>query len=145
MSTTKTNRIIQPYLNFDGRCEEAIKFYQEALGAEVLMKMHFKDSPDQSNIPPSSKDKVMHSTLRIGESIVMATDGHSTGKPNFQGVSMSLTVSEVADAGKCFNALAAGGQVQMPLAKTFFSPSFGMVADKYGLTWMVMVPGPHSN
>ena len=144
MSTTKTNRIVQPYLDFDGRCEEAIKFYQEALGAEVLMKMHFKDSPDQSNIPPSSKDKVMHSTLKIGESIVMATDGHNTGKTNFQGVSLSLTLSE-ADAAKCYNALAAGGQVKMPLEKTFFSPAFGMVADKFGLTWMVMVPGPYSN
>ena len=141
MSTT--NRVIQPYLDFDGRCEEAIKFYQDALGAEVLMKMHFKDSPDQSHISPGSKDKVMHSTLRVGESIFMASDGHCTGKPNFQGVSMSLTLPE-ADAAKCFNALAAGGKVAMPLEKTFFSPAFGMVADKFGLTWMVMVPGPQS-
>jgi len=141
--STNSKPLVQPYLSFEGRAEEAIKFYQQALGAEVLMKMQFKDNPDLKTISPGSADKVMHATLRIGDSIVMASDGHCTGKPGFQGISLSLTAPTPADAEKYFKALSAGGQVQMPLTKTFFSPSFGMVDDKFGVTWMVMVPDPN--
>ena len=138
MSTTK-NYSVQPYLVFNGRCEEAIEFYRKALGAEVQMVMHFKDAPDQSMCPPGSGNKVMHASLTIGESLVMATDGHCTGQLGFSGFSLSLTVKNIPDANRFFAALSEGGQVQMPQAKTFFSPSFGIVVDRFGVSWMVYV------
>ena len=130
---------IQPYLMFDGRCEEAIEFYKKTVGAEVAMLMRWKDSPDKSMCTPANADKVMHSSVRIGESTVMMSDGRNTGHPDFKGFSLSLIVSTPAEAEKTFNALADGGQVQMPMGKTFFSPSFGMVADKFGVSWMIVV------
>ncbi|HEX5399173.1 MAG TPA: VOC family protein [Verrucomicrobiae bacterium] len=140
--TNKT--IVQAYLNFDGKCDEALAFYKKALGAEVDMLMRFKDSPQppQPGCPPPSPDKVMHASFRIGETALMASDGRSSGKPSFQGITLSLAVPTEAEAEKAFNALAEGGQVQMPVAKTFFSAKFGMVADKFGVSWMVMVT-PH--
>ena len=134
--------LVQPYLFLDGRCEEAIEFYRKALGAEVEMLMRFKDSPEPpqpGTVPPGSENKVMHSCLRIGETRVMASDGHCQGKPNFQGFSLSLTVPSAAEADRVFAALGNGGQVQVPLTKTFFSPRFGMVADRFGVAWMVLV------
>jgi PhnB protein len=130
---------IQPYLFFDGRCEEAIAFYQQTLGAEVGMLMRWKDSPDKSMCTPTNAEKVMHSSLRIGEATVMMSDGRNTGHPDFKGFALSLIPSTPAEAEKLFNALADGGAVQMPLGKTFFSPSFGMVADKFGVSWMIVV------
>ena len=132
---------VQPYLFFDGRCEEAIEFYKKALGAEVLMLMRFSDSPDTpppGMVPPGSENKIMHSAMRIGETEVMASDGHCMGKAAFQGVSLSVSASSEAEADRLFNALAEGGQVQMPIGKTFFSPRFGMVADRFGVSWMVV-------
>jgi PhnB protein len=134
---------IQPYLFFDGRCEEAIEFYRRALGAEVTMLMRFKECPDTPQpgmVPPGSENKVMHASLRIGETVVMASDGRCQGKPSFQGFSLSITVANEAEADRVFGALADGGQVQMPLGKTFFSPRFGMVADRFGVSWMVIIP-----
>ena len=133
---------VQPYLNFDGRAEEAIEFYRKALGAEVLMLMRFKDSPEPAQpgmCPPGADDKVMHAGFRIGQTDLSASDGRCEGKPSFQGFALSLTPSTVAEADKLFAALAVGGQVQMPLTKTFFSPRFGMVADKFGVSWMIYV------
>ena len=133
---------VQPYLFFDGRCEEAIEFYRGALGAEVSMLMRWKDSPEpcpEGMIPPGSDNKVMHAALRIGETIVMASDGRCQGKPNFQGFSLSIAAATEADADRMFGALADGGQVQMPMGKTFFSPRFGMVADRFGVSWMIIV------
>jgi len=133
---------IEPYLFFDGRCEEAIEFYRRTLGAEVTMLMRFRDAPDPpppGMIAPGSEDKIMHASLRIGETNVMASDGRCMGTPSFQGVSLSLTVADEAEAERVFAALADGGQVQMPLGKTFFSPCFGMVADRFGVGWMVVV------
>jgi PhnB protein len=133
---------VQPYLFFDGRCEEAINFYRKAVGAEVIMLMRFKESPEPHQpgmIPPGAENKVMHAAFRIGESTVLASDGHCKGKPSFQGVALSLTVASEAEADRTFTALGDGGQVQAPLSKTFFSPSFGMVADRFGVTWMVYV------
>jgi PhnB protein len=140
MSTTKENRIVQPYLFFEGRCDEAIEFYRQALDAEVTMLMRFKDSPDPTMSGPGiDGNKVMHANLRIGETQVMASDGHGTGKPNFQGFALSLSVPTEAEADRRFAALADGGQVQMPLTKTFYSPRFGMVADRFGVFWMIIV------
>jgi PhnB protein len=133
---------IQPYLFFDGRCEEAVEFYRGALGAEVTMLMRFKDSPEPHQpgmCPPGAENKVMHMSFRIGETTVLASDGRCQGKPSFQGFSMSLTVPNDAEAERLFATLAAGGQAQMPLAKTFFSPRFGMVADRFGVSWMIYV------
>jgi len=136
---------IQPYLFFDGRCEEAIEYYRKALGAKVNMLLRYKDNPEppeQSKAPPGSGDKVMHASLSIGETTVMASDGFCQGKPNFQGFSLTLTVANEAEADHKFAALADGGQVRMPLARTFFSPRFGMLTDRFGVGWMIIVPGP---
>jgi PhnB protein len=130
---------VQPYLFFDGRCEEAVEFYRRAIGAEVTMLMRFKDAPEPGMSPPGGGDKVMHSSLRIGDTTVLASDGHCGGKPSFQGFSLSLTAADDAEADRLFAALGDGGQVQMPLAKTFFSSRFGMVADRFGVGWMVYV------
>jgi len=130
---------VQPYLNFDGRCDEALEFYKKAIGAKVGMVMRWKDSPDQSMCTPQNADKVMHSQFDIGNTTVMASDGRSGGKLNFQGIMLSISTSSEAEADKLFNGLADGGQVQMPLGKTFFSPRFGMVADKFGVGWMINV------
>lgn len=134
--------LIQPYLYFDGRCEEAINFYCSTLGAKVQMLLRFKDSPEPhapGMLPPGAENKVMHSTLRIGESTVMASDGRCLGKPTFSGISLSLTVPNDAEAERLFAALSDGGQVQMPLTKTFFSSRFGMVADRFGVSWLIIV------
>jgi PhnB protein len=133
---------VQPYLFFDGRCEEAVEFYRCALGAEVTMLMRFKDSPEPHEpgmVPPGAGDKVMHVSFRIGETTVFASDGRCEGQPRFQGFSLSLTVPHEAEAERLFASLADGGQVQMPLTKNFFSPLFGMVADRFGVSWMIYV------
>jgi PhnB protein len=134
--------LVQPYLNFDGRCEEAIKFYQGAVGAEVIMLMRFKDSPEPPPPgagPAPSPDKVLHGAFKIGDSTVLASDGHCQGRESFKGFSLSLTVPDEAAAERVFRALGQGGQVTMPLTKTFFSPKFGMLTDRFGLGWMVYV------
>ena len=142
MSTTKSTGIVQPYLFFDGRCEEALEYYRKTLGAEVTALMRYKESPEPSMCPAGAGDKVMHASLRIGESTVLASDGRCEGQPTFQGFSLSLTVSAPAEADRLFGALANGGQVQMPLVTTFFSPRFGMVADRFGVSWMIYVAPP---
>jgi PhnB protein len=129
---------IQPYLFFDGRCEEAIAFYQQALGAEVKMLMRYKDSPDQAMVKPETKDKVMHASLQIGETEVLASDGHAAGHPDFKGFGMALSAKTDADSERLFKALSDGGTVAMPMEKTFFSSRFGMVNDRFGILWMVM-------
>lgn len=129
---------IQPYLFFDGRCEEAIAFYTEAVGAEVKMLMRFKDAPDQSMVKPESKEKVMHASLQIGETMVLASDGHCSGTTDFKGFGMALSTATDADTERLFTALGVGGTVRMPLEKTFFSSRFGMVVDRFGVLWMIM-------
>jgi PhnB protein len=134
---------VQPYLFFDGRAEEAIEFYKSKLGAQVEMLMRFKDNPDKPPpevVPREQDEKVMHACLRIGDTAVMASDGHCQGQPKFSGFSLTLNARDAAEAERLFSALAEGGQVQMPLGKTFFSPSFGMVADRFGVGWMVIAP-----
>jgi PhnB protein len=130
---------VQSYLFFEGRCEEALEFYRRALGAEIEMLMRFKDSPDPCSCTAGSEDKVMHASFRIGDSTLMASDGRCQGQPSFQGISLSLTAADDAEAERLFAALAEGGQVQVPLEKTFFSSRFGMVADRFGVPWMVVV------
>jgi PhnB protein len=132
---------IEPYLFFDGRCEEAVEFYKKALGAEVIMLMRFKESPEPPQpgmIPPGCENKIMHVGFRVGGTTVMASDGRCTGQADFQGFSLSLRW-QMKQRPRKFAALAEGGQVQMPLAKTFWSARFGMVADRFGVGWMVTV------
>lgn len=141
---------VEPYLFFEGRCEEALTFYQKALGAEVTMLMRYKDNPepaagagcsvDGSAGPGPQPEMVMHASFNVGDTQVMASDGMGSGKPSFQGISLSLAPETETEAKRLFDALADGGQVQMPLGKTFFSPAFGMVADRFGVSWMVVVP-----
>lgn len=135
---------IQPYLFFNGRCEEAIEFYKKTLGAKVEMLMHFKDSPDPTMCVPDFSDKVMHASFRIGDSTIMASDGRCAGPTRFDGFSLSVSAADAAEAERLFAALSEGGKVDMPLTKTFYSPAFGMVEDRFGVSWMVIVPGPMS-
>jgi PhnB protein len=130
---------VQPYLFFEGKAEEAIAFYRKAIGAEVVMTLRYKDNPDPTYNPPNSADKIMHGALKIGESTILISDGDCKGKPAFHGFTLSLTVKSEADAGRAFNALADGGKVKVPLSKTFFSPSFGMLTDRFGVGWMIYV------
>ena len=142
MSTTKDSRIIQPYLFFNGVCEQAVEFYRKGLGAEVEMMMRYKESPEPAQpgmVPPGYENKIMHVSFRIGETTVMASDGCGTEAAGFQGFTLSLSVPSAAEADRAFTALAEGGQVRMPLTKTFWSPRFGMVADRFGVGWMVSV------
>lgn len=134
---------VQPYLFFDGRAEEAIEFYKKNLSAEVGMLMRWKDSPDKSMCTPGNENKVMHASLTIGDTNVMASDGRNTGNPKFEGFALSLNARDEADADRMFNALSAGGSVTMPMSKTFFSPRFGMCADKFGVHWMILVEPKH--
>ena len=134
---------VEPYIFFNGRCEEAVDFYKKALGAEVLMLMRFKESPEPHQpgmIPPGSENKVMHVSFRIGDTTVLASDGRCTGESKFEGFALSLNPANENDANRIFKALAEGGQVQMPLTKTFWSPLFGMVTDRFGVLWMLSLP-----
>ena len=131
--------LVEPYLFFDGKCEEALEFYRRTIGAEVTALLRWKDSPDPQMAMPGAADKVMHARLRIGDTMVMASDGRCQGKPEFQGFALSITAADAAEADRLFAALGDGGQVQMPLSETFFSPRFGMVADRFGVSWMVYV------
>ena len=133
---------VQPYLFFYGRCEEAIEFYRRALGARDVTMIRFKDSPvphQPGMVPPGFENKIMHASFWIGESMIMAADGCANEKTNFQGFSLSLTLKTAAEAERAFAALSEGGKVEMPLSKTFFSESFGMLADRFGVGWMIHV------
>ena len=132
---------VEPYLFFNGRCDEAIAFYKKVLGAEVLMLMRFKDSPDPASRPPGADEKVMHASFRVGETTIMASDGRCEGRTAFEGFSLSISVPTLEAGQKLFGALGDGGKVQMPFTKTFFSPGFGMVEDRFGVGWMLVV-GP---
>ena len=133
---------IEPYLFFEGRCEEAVEFYRRALGAKIGALMRYKESPEPhqpGTLPPGSENKVMHALIKIGDTKVMVSDGRCSGKPAFQGFALTITAPDVAQADRMFAALADGGQVQMALAKTFFAPRFGMVSDRFGVLWMIIV------
>lgn len=146
MSTSNSNTLVQPYLFFGGRCEEAIEFYRTTLGAELQMLMRFKESPEpQPEMPPCFEEKVMHASLRIGATTLMASDGMCEGEANFEGFSLSIAVPDETEAERIFAALAEGGLVTMPLEKTFWATKFGMLQDKFGVGWMVSVmPKPEA-
>jgi len=132
---------LNPYLSFEGRCEEALEFYKQAVGAKPEFMMRYKEAPDQppeGMLAPGSENKIMHCSFMIGDTRVMATDGGCTGGGKFEGISLALSSKTTAETEKCFHALAQGGQVSMPLTKTFFSPSFGMLVDKFGVAWMIV-------
>jgi len=139
MATSNPNMLIQPYLFFGGRCDEALEFYRSAIGAEVQMLVRFKESPEPHGLPDCFDDKVMHAAVRIGKTTLMASDGQCEGNQNFDGFSLSITVPDVAEAERVFTALADGGLVIAPLEKTFWSPKFGMIQDRFGVGWMISV------
>ena len=128
---------VTPYLMFDGRTEEALEFYKKAVGAEVGMLMRFKEAPEEC--AHAAADKVMHASFKVGDTLLMATDGNNAGKPEFKGISLSVNAGDEAQADAMFAALGEGGQIQMPMEKTFFAKRFGMVADKFGVSWMIIV------
>jgi PhnB protein len=143
MSTNKNNHVIEPYLFFNGRCEEAVEFYRKALGAEVEMMIRHKETPEQmpsGMLPPGFENKIMHASFRIGETTVLASDGCSNEEVSFQGFSLALSVANETEADRMFAALAEGGQVKMPMGKTFWSPRFGVIEDRFGLSWMISLP-----
>ena len=139
---------VEPYLMFEGRCEEALDFYRRALGAQVKLLMRYKDNPDPAGAPGCADgsgggptpEMVMHAEFSVGQTTLMASDGMGSGKAKFDGISLALSPASADEARRLFDALADGGQVQMPLAKTFFSQAFGMVADRFGVPWMVVAP-----
>jgi PhnB protein len=131
---------IQPYLFFEGCCDDALAYYQEALGARVEALLRYKDNPSPEHNPPGAAQKVMHCNFRVGDTQLMVSDGNCSGKPRFQGFALTLNARDEPEARRLFAALADGGQVQMPLGKTFFSSAFGMVNDRFGVMWMVIVP-----
>lgn len=142
--------LVQPYLFFDGRCEEALNFYKKALGAKVTAMMRFSENPDPlspemcagGDVAAMDMTKIMHANLEIGDTQIMASDGMAQGKPEFKGISLSITAASDAEAQRVFKALGEGGEVQMPMSETFFAHSFGMVADRFGVSWMVINPKP---
>ncbi|AWK86185.1 VOC family protein [Azospirillum thermophilum] len=133
---------VQSYLFFEGRCDEALAFYGRVLGAETVELMRYKDAPEpcpEGAVAPGSDDKVMHAAFRVGDSLLMASDGSCSGQPSFSGIAQTLTVGDEAKAAEVFAGLEDGGTVVMPLGRTFFSPCFGMVTDRFGVMWMVIV------
>lgn len=136
--------IVQSYLFFSGRCEEALEFYKSAIDAKVDMIMRFSESPEPpppGMVPAGYENKIMHASFHVGGTMIMASDGCGESHP-FAGFSLSLGVATEAEADKYFNALAEGGKVEMPLDKTFWSPRYGMLTDKFGMGWMVSVVQP---
>lgn len=131
---------VEPYLYFDGRAEEALNFYKEAIGAEILCMMRFNEGPQEMEIPPGTENKIMHAGMQVGDSMIMVSDGmcNESEPAKFSGVSLTISVDDSAKAEKLFSALGNGGQVQMPLSETFFAHKFGMVADKFGVSWMIL-------
>jgi PhnB protein len=131
---------VQPYVFFDGKCEEALEFYKSSLGAKVDMMMRYNEAPPevQGQMSPGSKDKVMHAAFKIGDTQILASDGHCNGKPSFQGFSLTINAANDAEADRLFAALGKGGQVTAPMSETFFASRFGMLADKFGVNWMVI-------
>ncbi len=141
-TTTPAPTQIQPYLFFQGDCEAALEFYNKALGAEVTMMMRFKDSPDQEACPGADGESIMHATFNVGGAVVMASDGMGGSPRQFEGFSLSLSAKDKEEAQRYFDGLADGGKIEMPLGETFFSPCFGVVEDRFGVSWMVIVPSP---
>ena len=131
-----------PYLMFNGRCEEALTFYKKALDAKIDMLMRFKDNPEppQPGCTPADDNKIMHASFNVNGSMVMASDGMDTTPPKFEGFTLSVTAKDEPEAVRFFTALADGGSIRMPLTKTFFAKSFGMLADRFGVSWMIIVP-----
>ena len=139
MSTSDSNILVQPYLFFGGRCAEALEFYGTAIGAKIERLVRFKESPEPQGLPDCFDDKVMHASVRIGKTTFMVSDGQCEGDQNFDGFSLSITVPDIVQAENIFAALAQNGLVVTPLEKTFWAPRFGMLQDRFGVSWMVSV------
>ena len=138
-ANTSGAKSVTAYLNFDGRCEEALEFYKTAVGATVTSVMRFSQSPGgPPGAPTPPPDKIMHSSFEVGETTVMATDAECAGKEEFHGTSLALTATDDDAAQRMFNALSADGKIEMPMSETFFASRFGMCYDKFGVRWMII-------
>jgi PhnB protein len=135
---------VQPYLFFEGRCQEAIDFYTDALGATTLMRMTYGESPVPTSQPPENADRIMHATIRVGDGEILLSDGHMAHPAAFQGFGLTLTAADDNEARRFFTRLAEHGTISMPLSETFFASAFGMVIDRFGVLWMIMVPRPEA-
>ena len=134
---------VQAYVTFDGRCEEALEFYKKSIGAVVTGLMRWKDSQDKDmRGPPGYEEKIMNASFRIGETELMADDGMGEKPAEFKGMTLAIEVADDAEAKRVFTALGEGGSITMPLMKTFWTSSFGMLTDKFGVPWMVNVEAP---
>jgi PhnB protein len=131
--------VVQPYLSFEGRCEEALRFYEKAAGATTDYVMRFGEAPEKMPGTQPPADKILHASFRIGDSVIMASDGYCAGKAQFSGIALAVTAKDLAEGERLMKAMSEGGQVTMPFAKTFFSPGFGMLTDRFGVGWMVVV------
>ena len=132
MTRMKTN----PYLTFTGQAREALEFYRDLLNGEITQVMTYGESPMADEMPAESHDSVMHSELHAGDVVLMAADGppNATGAGN---ISVALHVEDTGEAKRIFDALAEGGEVSMPMTKTFWAEAFGMVNDRYGIPWLI--------
>ena len=135
---------VQPYLFFDGKCDEALEFYKKAVGANPTMLMRFKDAPDKSMITPGTENKIMHAAVDIGATKVLMSDGRCQGNTNFQGFGLAISAKNEAEADKMFDALGVGGQVTMPMAKQAWGDEFGMCVDQFGIDWLVNISQPQA-
>ncbi|MFI5093961.1 MAG: VOC family protein [Candidatus Acidiferrales bacterium] len=129
---------LNPYLLFNGQCEEAFKFYEKCLGGKIEMLSTFGDSPMAKQVPPEWYGKVMHASLKLGDGmILMGSDPPPDNYQVPQGFSVSLSVKDPAETERIFNELAQDGKVTMPIQKTFWSPRFGMLVDRFGIPWIL--------
>jgi PhnB protein len=133
---------INPYLNFNGQCETAFKFYEQVLGGKITFRMTWSEMPGADQFPPEMQKLIMHATLNVGDRILMGADSPPDRYQQPKGMNVSLHLKDVAEGERVFNALAEHGNVTMPFQKTFWSPGFGMCVDQFGIPWMVNTEGP---
>ncbi len=135
---------LSPYLMFDGRCEAAFRFYEQCLGAKVIMMMTYDEAPAGADIAPNTSKKVMHARLAVGDRVLMGSDAPADRFRPMQGFSITLSIAEPAEAERVFDALAKNGKINMPMAETFWAKRFGMVVDQFGTPWMVNCEKPRT-
>jgi PhnB protein len=132
---------VNPYLNFNGNCEEAFNFYAKTFGGKILFKVTHGETPE-GHRNPELKDKIMHATLQVGDRVIMGSDAPQQYYSKPQGVYVSLNIKEVAESERVYNALAENAnKVELPLQETFWAERFGMLTDRYGIPWMINCEG----
>jgi PhnB protein len=128
---------LNPYLTFNGQCEEAFRFYEKVLGGKIEAMMPHEGSPMEQHVPPKWRSKIMHARLRLGDEVLMGSDAPPDRYQPMQGFSVTLGIQDPAEAERVFHALSERGTVQMPIEKTFWALRFGMLVDQFGTPWMI--------